>query len=411
MKFKIKPLITLAFLTPIMLAFQNCGKPFQAATAVTLPSEGPVLPKNPTYDQNGCPIAYPAGQNFDVDQNDIYSPIRTQINFGKEGDIPYSCRSDIPTPYILDPPDGSRPGQDRALYNQFMGDYFDYIYRLSTITNEYIVRKSNPLVVASCALDWIYEYAATGLLTEEAGSYQTRQGDYERLWAIGGISLAYAKIKDQTGLNIQKKQAVENWLKLASTKILDFSYLRMSVDTNPQNNILYWSGMAILTGGLIFNNQTKINRGIEIFDIALNQITSDGYLPLELARGTSSFWYHQFALRPLVIMAEISKPYGYNLYTRNSNKIELLSNRVIQGYVDFSTWPDYQIQSSSSTPNYFLTDNTRQLDWAEIIYSRFASPALKNILATARSFLSSNTLKSTRQTGGGATQTFGVKCL
>jgi len=400
-----------------LLLFQNCGG-FESLSAnrelsSSLPDGGlseelPGDGETEIYDANGCPLDFGPGQNINPQNDLIYGLDRIKVNFGLAASSSYTCRADMPEPYRLDPV--ARPYEDRAGYNAFMGNYWDFAFRLSTITDDYLRREPNQSAIAVCAQDWIFSWASSNFLNEDAGSYISRQGDYERLWAIAGFAMSYARIRNDPGLDPAKKAMIDQWLLSSARKVNEFTTLRLEQDTDPTNNILYWSGLSILTTGLMLDQQDLVDRGIELYDIGLNEIQADGLLPLELARGENAFAYHNFATRPLVFMAEVAAPFGINLYDRQNGKIKLLTARVIQGFSDFSSFPDNQLQGTSSNPTYFLTDNSRQLDWMEAYYSRFPSPELKTILTSAR-LTSDGKIKSSRQTGGNATIAYGVKCL
>ncbi len=109
-------------------------------------------------------------------------------------------------------------------------------------------------------------------------------------------------------------------------------------------------------------------------------------------------------------MAEISQPFDYNLYERNNGRIHLLARKLIDSFSDFSTFPSYQTQGAESTPNFFLTDNSREIGWMEIYYSRFGNVKLKPLLTAAR-ITNQGALKYSVRTHGSSTHLYGVKCF
>jgi len=227
---------------------------------------------------------------------------------------------------------------------------------------------------------------------------------------ISNFAVAYGLIKNESGLDLAKKQSVEAWLLKAAQEIDRFTALRLNKDKDPENNIINWSALSLMSVGLVLQNKTLQNRALQLYDRALSQIRNDGLLPLELARGDRAFWYHNYALEPLIYMAEISETFGLNLYARDKGRLHLLAKRMIEGFEDFSTFPNHQTQTTISTPRYLLTEDNRELSWMEIYYSRFADPRLKKILQTARQS-NNGSLKISLRTHGSSTHLFGVKCL
>lgn len=398
----------------VVLIFQNCGQEFQADhnDQSLVRQDLPSIVEDDEEDDDICPAQLKAGMNTNAYPNRVWDKSRIVANFGIAPSATYSCRSDQIVPYKIDPPNRMEGTPE---YNTFMEPLRTHSFRLATITTNYIRYRSETKAAAECAIDWILPWADAEIFTEKAGTtaeggaYLTRQGDYERAFYVSSFALAYAIVKDEPGLDSAKKQEIEAWLLKIGTELMSFSDLRKNKDGDV-NNIYYWSGYSLMTIGLVLNNSSFINRGIAIYDVALNEINDQGLLPRELERAEKSFWYHNYALTPLIHMAEIARPYGHNLYERSNGRIHLLAKKLIDGFTDFTTFPDYQSQIETSTPEYFLTDNSREIGWMEIYYSRFADTKLKPLLAEARK-TNNGALKFSMRTHGSATHLFGVKCL
>lgn len=343
---------------------------------------------------------------------DIYDLDRIRAVRGIAGSPTYTCRSDMPAPYVLDPPVGSRPYEDRARFETFITPYYDYIFRLSTITDTALVRTSNVAPVARCALTWIHAWMTSGVLDGAAGGYVSPEGDYQRMWATAGIVMAYARIQHEPGLDANMKAEIEAGIRRASTQVAAFTERQLSTFTNPENNILFWSGFELMAAGLVLGHEPFVTRAIELYDIGLGQIRADGLLPIELARGENAFWYHNFATRALVLTAELGATSGRDLYRRRSGRLGLLTDRVAGALVDFTTFPGHATQGSSSTASYLLDDNTRQLDWLEAHYARFGGATRSPLLRRARTQgAAMDRVKASRETGGTSTLAFGVSCF
>lgn len=361
----------------------------------------------PLYDSKGCTVQYPPGLNYSHQgHRPIYDLGRIRTLFPKEVSSTFTCRTDIPyipVPFVPPRPLGSTE------FNAYMAPANDYLYRLSTITDTYMQGTNDTSAVASCALDWLYAWSQKKALTELSSEHPDPEGDYQRALINSGLLFKYAIIQKDPTLNSAKKAAVEAWLKTVTARVHDFSYKREK-DHGGVSNLLYWMGLNDLVGGLMFGNSTWINRGVQIYDLGLGQIRSDGLLASELQNGSSDFGRHLYALRPLVAMAEVGEINGLSMYSRQSGRVSMAVQRTANYFLNFSTFPGANTQSSSSVPAFYLTSATNQLDFMEIHYSRFATPELKSLLQTARQ-LNAGKLKNSRETSGNMTIAFGAMCL
>jgi len=71
--------------------------------------------------------------------------------------------------------------------------------------------------------------------------------------------------------------------------------------------------------GILSNNQSRYERGVDGYLRALGQLRGDGSLPLETERGSRALWYQRHALATLTTMAEIAQTQGHDLYNRQVN--------------------------------------------------------------------------------------------
>jgi len=356
-----------------------------------------------------CPVEQGPGRNFNLWENSIVDLTRLKNNYGDDlSGSTYNCRTDQIAPFKVDPP------RDNTA-SAFMEPLKTHLYRLSTITEDYARSSKLRPQIANCALDWIHTWAKAGIFTEKAGvyseggEYNTRQGDYERVFYVSSFVQAYGIIMNDKNLNPAKKAKVVNWMKKVRAQVRSFINIRINKDRD-LNNIINWSGMTLMSLGLVLDNQSDIHRAIKIFDIGLNEIRADGYLPRELQRGSRSFTYHNYALRPLIFSAELAHSYGYDLYGRKNGRLHLLVDRVASSFINFNSFLNSQEQSFDSTPEAHIVNNSRAMDWMEIYHSRFGDDRIRDILIAARSE-NNGFLKTSTRTHGNATIMYGVKCL
>lgn len=244
------------------------------------------------------------------------------------------------------------------------------------------------------------------------GYTQSRQGKYARKWASGSIALSYLKIRDDTGVDREKKKAVERWINRLADVVADSS----TGKTSRRNNHAYWNGFTNMANGIVLNRSDLFDSGIGAYKRALNEMRSEGILPLELDRKEHALHYHNFALSPLVFMAELAAKQGVDLYREKSGQAFAAS---AEGEADIHKLVDLVIRSLED-PQYFkkfsLTPQAtrkgkvsnhigdQELAWLEPYYARFKEPGLARFLCRLRPLYN-------WRTGGDATLAWGVKDL
>ena len=76
-------------------------------------------------------------------------------------------------------------------------------------------------------------------------------------------------------------------------------------ETAPQQPLLL-GGLGVLATGLATDDDALWQAGHAAFQKGIDDIQDDGSLPLEMARGQRALHYHDYALAPLVMMAELA---------------------------------------------------------------------------------------------------------
>jgi poly(beta-D-mannuronate) lyase len=90
----------------------------------------------------------------------------------------------------------------------------------------------------------------------------------------------------------------------------------------------------VLATGLATDDDALWQAGHAAFQKGIDDIQDDGSLPLEMARGQRALHYHDYALAPLVMMAELARLRGQDWYASRDHAIDRLARRVIEGSKD-----------------------------------------------------------------------------
>jgi poly(beta-D-mannuronate) lyase len=154
-----------------------------------------------------------------------------------------------------------------------------------------------------CAWVWFHTWSEASALDGKVNN----QGAYEREWTLGGLALAYLKLRD-TGIDdpAARPGVVIAWLaKLARIVEPPYDGPRAS-----RNNHAYWTGLAVAASGIAANDRALFDWGVAKYRVGADEIAPDGTLPLEMARGERALHYHFYALTPLVMLAELGRANG-----------------------------------------------------------------------------------------------------
>ncbi len=201
--------------------------------------------------------------------------------------------------------------------------FSDYLATVSANADRYIA--SGDSAAAACALRWLDRWAVDGAMLGKAGSSQAQ---YERKWTLAGVALAYIKLRPLA--EPAQRLHIESWL----PRLADAALAYVSDAKRARNNHYYWVGLALMATGVATGDARYVAAASKIYDSALNDIGDDGSLPLELNRAGRALAYHNYALAPLVMMAELSRMNHDNWYQRRHGRLQKLAQLVLDGIAD-----------------------------------------------------------------------------
>lgn len=184
---------------------------------------------------------------------------------------------------------------------------------------------NNDKASAQCGLGWLNRWAQDGAML---GVMASNQAQYQRKWMLAGLALAYLKMK--SAAEPAQREHIEAWL----TQLADASLAFVNSGRQQRNNHYYWVGLSVMATGVATGNAKHINAARDIYDAALADIRDDGSLPLELNRAGKALAYHNFALEPLVIIAELSRGMHEDWYGHQHGRLDRLARLVVGGIRD-----------------------------------------------------------------------------
>ncbi|MDR3411899.1 MAG: alginate lyase family protein [Formivibrio sp.] len=221
-------------------------------------------------------------------------------------------------------PSGSIVDEDKL--ERYKADAAPVDNFLRKVTQMASAFQSGDTAAGRCTMIWLTHWAdGDALLGQAIGG---SQAEFLRKWTLAGLSVAYLKV--QTVATPAERRKIARWF----PAIAEFGLAVFRDPRHKKNNHYYWVGLAVLGAGIAANDSKLIDAARHIYDKALDDIEDDGTLPLEMARAGRALHYHNYAMEPLVMMAEEAKLLGENWYTRKNRRLDLLANRIVAGLAD-----------------------------------------------------------------------------
>ncbi len=179
-----------------------------------------------------------------------------------------------------------------------------------------------------CAIAWIAAWARGGAMLGEMRHINNDQADYTRQWTLGAVAVAYAKVRRLAAP--AEAAVIDPWL----IKLGQASLHYWDNPKHKRNNHYYWTGLGLMGVAVATGDPDTLAQATTIYQAAIGDIEDDGSLPMELARGVMAQHYHNFALEPLVMMAELARHLKLDWYGMQNHRLERLADLVAAGFKD-----------------------------------------------------------------------------
>jgi poly(beta-D-mannuronate) lyase len=258
-----------------------------------------------------------------------------------------------------------------------------YARSVARIANAYVKSSPKNTAAADCALAWLDHWASAKAMTD----LRSRQAHFNLGQTLGGFALAYLQVRNAPGLDGERKRRIESWLRALGRQIVETR--ETSKGVSGRNNHRYWAGLSTAAAGIATSDRRLIDWGIDSARTGLAQVTPEGTLPLETARGSRARDYHIFAAEPLVATAELARGQGVDLYAEYGGALPRLVNRVLESLDD----PSFFEEITGIRQEAFPGDGTvppHRIAWLEILASRHPSPDAERVLSARRPVASSS---------------------
>lgn len=186
-------------------------------------------------------------------------------------------------------------------------------------------KPADKIAAANCGLEWLAAWARGEALLGRMGS---AQAESQRKWDMTGAALAYLKLKRFA--SSAQRAAIESWL----IRLADAARAAFDDPGKKRNNHWYWLGLGLGAVGHATGSDKHWQAARGIMQDAARDITTEGALPVEMARGRRALHYHAFALMPLVTLAEIARARGEDFYAAGDGALDRLAGLTAKGLAD-----------------------------------------------------------------------------
>lgn len=242
---------------------------------------------------------------------------------------------------------------------------------------------------ATCALQWMRSWAAADALTGQANM----TGKAVRKWALAATAFSLLKVRDAPDLPPQDLKLVNQWLEHVAALVIGE---HQHIPAHKLNNHYYWAAAAVGATGIAIDDRGLFNWAMSAYRRSVRDIDAEGVLPRELARRSRALSYHLYALQPLVMLAEMGRVNGIDLYAEDDCALCRLVDRVSKGLAD----PAYFEQLTGARQQLDSAGSSHAMVWLPLLAQACPDDArLRTLVARYQPFRA-------RRLGGNLTEIF-----
>ena len=251
--------------------------------------------------------------------------------------------------------------------------YRDFESTAAELANQYVA--SGDPRYAACLLSHLDRWAQANALTDYTVSTEkgaSNQAWYQTEWSASAAALALSQVVREPSLDAAQLARVIDWLHRVSRKQISFP----GGANTCCNNHAYWRGVHATMVGVLANDSELFRWGVGRYALAIEQLAPDGSWPLEMARHEQALHYQNFALLPVVMIAEIAAQQGLNLYAYKANGRDLNSAIGYLAKAYSAAKNDPSAAGGGKLDMRAFAPGRGDLTWAEFYRARFGRDPL-----------------------------------
>jgi poly(beta-D-mannuronate) lyase len=231
---------------------------------------------------------------------------------------------------------------------------------------------------ADCLIDLLGQWAEADALMRFHHTDDDLQAWFNIENMLFAAGLAYSVVRDQLPGRALDKRRIDAWLARAA-------HNHLSIPGGPSsccNNHLYRRALYATIIGVLVGDDDLFRVGVGALVSALHELTEEGALPRETARGRLAAHYQNYGLLYLVPIAQIIERQGYPAFELS------VGGRTLRDAVDFTIDvledPGTLAELAPPRQDYGFIHDNQYFAWMEIWLSRFDAPRLERFVAQRR---------------------------
>ncbi len=147
------------------------------------------------------------------------------------------------------------------------------------------------------------------------------QGASHRRWVINAIAIDFLAVTVGGDPDPAATARIRQWFGRMGREIVS-SIGRI------QNNHLYWAAAAAASTGVASGDRQLLSWAIQQTREGLSEVTEQGALPREIARGARALNYHIFAIEPLLQVIILARANGWEPSAQDAEALRRLSGLI-----------------------------------------------------------------------------------
>ena len=244
-------------------------------------------------------------------------------------------------------------------------------------SNSYLYLKSSSGAVCAAKLlvTWAKNDALLGNMSTDPKDWKSKmQAKFVRKWLAGELANAYLKIRKSPDIAENDRVIILSWFRKLVGEIQK-DYLGPK---SLKNNHATWAGVSVMMSAIVLDDRKLFEWSLQKYHETVDQIQTDGTLPLEIARKGEALHYHHWTLTALSILANYARANGIDLLSYRDHKIDYLEKILIPTLSD----PDEFMKITGLKPARDLIGSDRA--WVEYFYKKNHNPEIKKYLIAHR---------------------------
>lgn len=224
--------------------------------------------------------------------------------------------------FYVDPPFYSRidPVREREFYAA-IAPIRDAEEAIATALTSFVrADGGHGVAFAECALAHLTRFATDNAMVETT---ESRGSGQVRLFSVPPL-FAFTVLAEGGSISDEQAQLVKTWIRRLVERMTQYQQ-----EYWYGNNIDYWGAAGMSLAAVALNDRNLLIAALEVGQRALDEVTHDGVLPKEMARGDRALEYNLFATQAMAVMLAVSERNNLTAFRNRNNSAVLRLMRTM----------------------------------------------------------------------------------